>query len=58
MILKGTAKLRKVGTSKGIIILKNVLDELNFEEGDLLMYYINEKGELVVKKGQCLCRDN
>jgi antitoxin component of MazEF toxin-antitoxin module len=51
MVLKGTAKLRKIGTSKGIIILKNVLDELNFEEGDLLIYYTNEKGELVVKKG-------
>ena len=44
-----TTKLRKIGTSTGVIIPKEILDKLNLQSGDEVSV-INNKGEVKISK--------
>ena len=39
------AKIRKVGNSLGVILPKQIIDELNLKNGDKL--HINKKGKII-----------
>ena len=41
----------KISTDRKISLIKEVADRLDAKEEDFIIFYLNDKGEIVIKKG-------
>ena len=41
----------KVSTDRKISLIKEVADHLKVKEGDFIIFYLNKKEEVVIRKG-------
>ena len=48
--MSGITSVRQVGSSLGVIINKLVLEEVGLKKEDKLIVYINDNGNIVLKK--------